>query len=280
MIVSPQAREVMQVRDVAAGLSMSTAAGWNQTLTDWQLLLRLRRCFVLRDAGGVIIATSPVLPYPSSFGWIGMVLVHALFRDRAFAARLLQRAIDYLRLTGLTPMLDATPAGRSVYQRMRSADIEGVIRWRREPGEVRPRDGLVASPPAVVPASDDLAFGADRKAVLSALAQRAKGAVLRHGEAYAVRRRGRVAAHVGQAVCAEPGCVPALLDAAITGVAGPIIIDVPDRSLAAADHAAAAGFVPERMLTRMGWGDPFHSACPKTWGRSLDPNLAQGDASA
>ena len=72
--------------------------------------------FAVRD-GGRLVATALALPYPPAFGWVSMVLVHAPYRRRGLATRLVERATAALEGAGLLPVLDATPAGAEVYGR-------------------------------------------------------------------------------------------------------------------------------------------------------------------
>src|SRR5690606_18597512 len=77
-----------------------------------------------------VVASSMILPYPPRFGWIGMVLVHGPFRRRGLATRLLHRAIAELEQAGLAPMLDATPAGKAVYDALGFKPLFELQRWR------------------------------------------------------------------------------------------------------------------------------------------------------
>ena len=77
--------------DLDGALALSAEAGWNQVAADWRLMLRLGSGFAVRDDGRVV-ATALALPYPPAFGWVSMVLVHAPYRRRGLATRLVERA--------------------------------------------------------------------------------------------------------------------------------------------------------------------------------------------
>src|SRR5258708_14904841 len=62
-----------------------------------------------------VVGTAAWLPYGGRCAWISMVLVTAAQRRRGLATRLLQRCITDATAAGLVPVLDATPAGRTVY---------------------------------------------------------------------------------------------------------------------------------------------------------------------
>ena len=102
-------------RDLAAALTLSAEAGWNQTAADWQIFLDLGSAVGIIGAGGRLIATAATLPHANRFAWISMVLVTAAQQRKGLARWLLRDCIERLTSRQLVPVLDATPAGRSVY---------------------------------------------------------------------------------------------------------------------------------------------------------------------
>ena len=252
--------------DVSAGVALSDEAGWDQTAEDWALMIRLGRAFAVAGAESRLVATGLALPYPPAFGWISMVLVHGPYRRLGLATRLLERSIDELRNRGLVPFLDATPAGRPVYERMGFRPIEALTRWRGQGGGPAP-----ASLPPVSPGGlpslaelDHAAFGADRSAVLADLHGR-PGAVSRHDPeagGFLLTRLGRTATHVGPVVARETETALRLLESGLAAIPGPVVIDVPDREADVAALLAGRDFRPERPYVRM----------------ALDRNAGFGDA--
>jgi len=241
--------------DCAAALLLSMEAGWNQTLQDWRTLLQLGRGFGVRDGDAKLIATAIALPHAPDFGWIGMVLVTTQYRGRGLATKLLQRTIEHLMGLGLVPMLDATPAGRPVYERLGFMEIEGISRWRRaapSSGSV-PDVSLELSP--LLPL-DSEAFGADRSALLAGLVAVPGSRLIvdpeRHG--YAICRRGRTATHIGPVVAPDASSQARLLETALIQAGGPVIVDVPNPATALRASLSRAGLVIERPLTRMALG--------------------------
>src|ERR1700722_13617954 len=101
--------------DLAAALSLSTEAGWNQIAADWQIFLDLGSAVGIVGADGRLIATAATLPHAGRFAWISMVLVTAAQRRQGLARWLLRDCIERLTNRQLVPVLDATPAGRTVY---------------------------------------------------------------------------------------------------------------------------------------------------------------------
>src|SRR5262249_34108436 len=126
----PVAIEVLGPEAELADLEALVAeASWNQNAADWRTFLHLGTVYGVRVAdrgpaagptgeGGAprrIIATAATLPHGGRFAWISMVLVAGAFRRRGLASRLIRRCIDDLNAAALVPVLDATPAGRTVY---------------------------------------------------------------------------------------------------------------------------------------------------------------------
>ena len=163
-------------------------------------------------AGGVV-ATALALPYPPAFGWVSMVLVHAPYRRRGLATRLVERAMAALTGAGLLPVLDATPAGRG-----------GVrphgLPARREPAALarhgrrrRVRRAGSRPSPTRVRDLDRAAFGADRGAVLADLSARPApvAALAAGGDGYLLSRAGRTATQLGPLVARDATTAVALL---------------------------------------------------------------------
>src|SRR5688572_11538652 len=106
--------------DTDAMLRLCAAAGWNQTPADVRRLLTLGPggCFAAWDAGRVV-GTATTTPYGAELAWVGMVLVDPAYRRRGVATALMGAALDHLRRRGVTTVkLDATPAGRMLYERL------------------------------------------------------------------------------------------------------------------------------------------------------------------
>jgi ribosomal protein S18 acetylase RimI-like enzyme len=257
--------------DLAGAQSLVAQAGWNQTAADWRIFLELGEALAVRDSSGRLAATAALLPYPSGFGWISMVLVDRAFRRRGIATRLLRRCIEGLRAAGMVPVLDATPAGREVYQPLGFRDGWPITRWRRSalatvPSErnVRP---LQDRDWRAVLALDAQAFGCDRAALLERLRKRSSGfacVLEREGRlcGFLLGREGRVATQLGP-IIAEDGAGAAVLAGwASSRLAPPVIVDALDRHDEFARWLGAHGFGKERPYTRMAlarddlFGDP------------------------
>lgn len=249
--------------DAAAACGLSTEAGWNQTIEDWQLMLAAGEARGQLTPSGGLVATALILPYGDRIGWIAMVLTTERFRRRGLATANLEWAILRCDARGLIAGLDATPAGREVYRPLGFIDL-----WRLQ--RLRAATAAIVEPPVrkavirpmrtgdlpEVTALDALAFGAARDALLAHLhgglpsrawiaevAQRITGFVL--------ARPGRATFHLGPLVAPDADVATALAGHALRGIAGPVSIDVPDRQSRFRERLTAAGFAPVRPFTRM-----------------------------
>ncbi|HEY5633504.1 MAG TPA: GNAT family N-acetyltransferase [Burkholderiaceae bacterium] len=275
-------RVVLDEDDVPGALALSDASGWNQTAEDWLQFLRHGRVLGVRSALGEIVATGAALPYDASQGWISMVLVTPAWRHRGLATELLNDCVSQLRARGITPVLDATPAGEQVYRRLGFAGGLGFERWEA---------GLGSGPSAAVPARAAPGPGAagsarglasaqqaarragiediDAFAALDAGASRIARRFLLEsflsrrdtrawmsgdGEGFVIARAGRRATQVGPLVAADEAAATALLDTALAHVVGPVFIDVPTRWQALSHWLDQRGFRRQRSFLRMALG--------------------------
>src|SRR3954471_6892507 len=126
------------------GLALSSEAHWNQNEADWRFFLTEGTVFGIRDGDGRLVGTAALLPYSHGNAWISMVLVAESWRRRGLATKLVDACLERAAAQGLTPWLDATPAGATVYgplgfkpvlelRRLRFAD-SGAARRRVEIG--------------------------------------------------------------------------------------------------------------------------------------------------
>ncbi|MDT3677225.1 MAG: GNAT family N-acetyltransferase [Burkholderiaceae bacterium] len=272
--------------DLPGALKLTRAASWNQNEADWRMMLELGRGWGIDtngdDARSSLVASIVVLPYGDAFAWISMVLVAPEFRGRGYAQRLLRHALGALARRGMGGVLDATPAGHPVYRQ------EGFVdSWRfrrflrdaaptsadraaptntRQANATRAGDDSAPSNAAVralqkrdwpqISMLDRSAFGGDRSALLRRLAARlprAAHVAEREGRlaGFVLGRDGHEAQQIGPLVCDDPVLVPALLDAALSSIEGPIYLDAADHHGPLLDALAERGFAEQRPFTRM-----------------------------
>lgn len=255
----------LEARHLPGCLALSASARWNQNEADWRLMLAIGRGWGIELADGTLAASTLVLPY-GDFAWVSMVLVLPGHRRKGYASRLLRMALDDLKGRALTPILDATPAGRAVYVQEGFHDTWGFRRFElraplaapaRSPG-VRPlRD---ADWPRVLEL-DARAFGASRAPLLRGLAARLPAAALvAEGdgvlEGFLLGREGREACQLGPLVARSAQAARALLGAGLAAVPAPLYLDIVDREPGLTAWLESLGFAFQRPFTRMVHGAP------------------------
>ncbi len=256
----PMNLRTMTSDDIAAGMRLKSLAGWNQTLADWRCFLESspRGCFAA-EVEGKVVGTAATIVYEQRFAWIGMVLVDPEFRGRGIGTRLLEKTIEYLDAIGIRTMkLDATPAGRPIYQKLGFVDEYEIERWRLK--RPRPQAAATPAPQAFADAVlqlDREVFGADRSPLLRSLASENPDfamATERNGEidGYTFGRRGTLADHLGPWMARDEKTAAGLLDEFL-GRAGreTVFVDALKDRRFAGELLLARGFQVSRPLTRM-----------------------------
>jgi GNAT superfamily N-acetyltransferase len=253
--------------DAAAALPLSAEAGWNQTEDDWRIFLARGHTFGIRRQG-VLVATAAALPY-DGFGFVGMVLTTAAWRHHGFATRLLACAVAALTDADQTAVLDATPAGRPVYERQGFLPIDALERWA---GEATGTLHAILAPAAAVADLDALAFGARREFLLVDFLRRPGTIALIEQGGCALARNGSRATQIGPIVATHEAQALALLQRLLDRVRGPVFLDVPLRWTGLGEWLGRQGFRHQRPFTRMAlhharpFGDParlFAAAGPE-----------------
>ena len=238
-------------------LALSRAANWNQNEADWRLMLTFGHGWGITVAG-TLAASTLVLPF-ERFAWISMVLVLPEHRRKGYATRLLRVAIPDLEKRGLTPVLDATPAGREVYRLEGFRDTWGFKRYAfREKGSgtffrvaTRSLRKKGPDPFSGVLELDRKAFGASREAVLRDLARRLPQAALFQESGFLLGREGREALQLGPLVARDEATAIELLERGLSAVEPPLYVDLVDHAPRLRQWLEAMGFVVQRPFTRM-----------------------------
>jgi GNAT superfamily N-acetyltransferase len=241
-------------------------AGWNQVAADWRIFLDFGTVYAVRNSAGRVIATAATLSYGGQFAWISMVLVAGAYRRQGLARRLMARCIDDLTAAGVVPVLDATPAGRTVYLALGFEDAWG---YHRLTGSGVGRGAVLPPAPAGIEIQqindaifgelcryDAAVFGADRSGVLARLRGRVPGAdlvALRRGRVCGLLlgRDGRTSRQLGPLVAEDAPIARALLARGLAAVEGPVYIDLADAKASVRAWLTDRGFTAQRPLTRM-----------------------------
>lgn len=263
----------MTEADLADGLRLSRASGWNQTLEDWRLLLALGPgLFRVGVECGRVVAAGGAVRYGDALAWICMILVGPESRGRGLGTRVfdevLRRCEAELRAGRLRAVgLDATPAGRGIYLQHGFLDGPGLVRMRVEAtGRADPPEGVV---PLEAPTLDRIlegdrqVFGADRGSVLRwAFDSAPELAWTTRRGAYCFGRRGDHSDQLGPIVAEDRQSAIALARACLSlPRRRPLILDARSEPgwLAALSEL---GFREQRRFTRMYLGEARPAARP------------------
>jgi len=271
-----QGIERLQIRllteaDVPAAMKLKESAGWNQTENDWRCLLELEPagCFAA-ELNGELVGTTTTTTYEEELAWIGMVLVQPERQRQGIATRLMTTALEYLKNKVATVKLDATPAGKFVYEGF-GFKAEGLIeRWTRNAdlhhggcGDGRILDSETLRE---LIALDSAVFKANRSKLIELLAANScAGPVVKRAEdgalsGYVFSRKGSKADYVGPFVSQDASQVGPLLDQLLAKMTGSsLYFDFNTSCICDPAVLAERGFRKERELIRMHYGAPSAS---------------------
>ncbi len=240
-------------RHLAGCLALSKAANWNQNEADWRLMLATGHGWGVTLPDGTLAASTLVLPY-ETFAWISMVLVLPEHRRKGYATRLLRTALADLKERRLTPVLDATPAGREVYRQEGFRDTWTFKRLQLGKGvrTLFPKKGPdCALAWEEILRLDREAFGASRERLLRDLATRLPRAAFFAEDGFVLGREGREALQVGPLVARDEDTAIGLLSQALRAIAPPLYLDVVDHAPRLQEWLTEQGFEFQRPFTRM-----------------------------
>ena len=255
---------LLRESDLPAALRLKELAQWNQTENDWLRLLRLEPngcfCATIKDN---VVATTTTTTYQRELAWVGMVLVDPEYRQRGIATKLMKVATDYLLKARVeTIKLDATPAGRLVYEHLGFQEESLIERWEgvagSPPVERSPLDATVTSEALDL---DRHAFGADRAKLIGMLFDESSvEQVVAKDSAgrltgYALARCGTAATYVGPLVANDPNTAAFLLDGLLIQMPDQhVYIDLNTKFEEGRGILTDRGFAKQRDLIRMSYG--------------------------
>lgn len=254
--------------DLEGAHRLSKAAGWNQTLQDWRraILYQPDGCFAAM-CDDRLVGTVTTTSYGTALAWIGMMLVDDEYRRQGIGRALMRRAIDFLQDTGVVSIrLDATPAGRPLYEQLGFVAEWTFHRWQGigpaaivnagqsdassddEDTADRPTENLFA-----VPEFDLEAFGCDRSAWLAATAKDALHLV-QQDDGFGLLRAGERADYLGPVAAVSDVVGTSIVTSLLNRSQRPVFWDIPAGNEHSLMLATALGFQPARELTRMRLG--------------------------
>jgi predicted N-acetyltransferase YhbS len=267
--------------DVPAAVRLKDQVGWNQTAADWEFLLRAspEGCFAAQCEGRVV-GTAATIVYQDQVAWVGMVVVDPAHRGQGIGTSLLERAIRYLddRRTP-TAKLDATPHGKPLYEKFGFVAEYPIERWMLARSLARPAPRQPLEDIEDVLSLDREAFGADRSALLRALARRAPHLTLAQREeqrvvGYAFGRRGSRADQLGPWMARSAAVAAALLDEFLNRSGRELVfVDCLVQNPWPLPLLKTRGFELSRPLTRMVRGPNTRPGRPELLGAILGPEF-------
>jgi ribosomal protein S18 acetylase RimI-like enzyme len=261
---------VMLEEDLVAGERLCRVAGWNQGRADWTFFLQTtpNGCFVAQ-CGQDVVGTVTTINYGGQVGWVAMVLVDPDVRGQGIGGLLLQTALRSLESCA-SVKLDATPAGKRVYDKLGFVDEYTLSRMTvfalTGPIEVPP----VATRPmraedlSSVVRADSAAFGVERRTVIEWLWRMAPEyawvAEDRQGvTGFCLGRHGQNFEHIGPVTAGDLDSAKSLLACALHGMRRQsIMLDVPQSRPSWQHWLESLGFREERPFIRMYCGPNHH----------------------
>jgi predicted N-acetyltransferase YhbS len=255
--------------DLEAALSLSTAAGWNQSLADWRRMFFLEPhgCLVAEQHGHVV-GTTLCCTF-DRVAWLAMVIVDQAFRCRGIGRRLVEAGLHYAEQQGAqTVRLDATRLGEAVYRqlkfepqsefiRMAGTVASDVVHEQIADFQISLADS--AKLPTLLQ-QDFFATQTDRSKLLRRLFQEwapsfANSLTVTSSEknvaGFLGSRRGRLAVQLGPCVGSEPAAIALLQNGLRSSAGQSVIVDIPADAATLLSVAQRFGLTEQRRLLRM-----------------------------
>ena len=274
----------LRSEELPSALVLSAGEGWNQTAADWRRMIGLEPagCFAARE-GDRLVGTVTTTTYGDALAGIGMMVVHPDFRRQGIGAALMRLALNHLRERGIaTVKLDATPAGRPLYE---SLGFVGEVEMERWQGVVVA--GCGADPMCPDRESlrdpfelDRAAYGVDRSRLLERLVAEGVGEPLvagsERGDAsgYALARPGRAATYIGPVIGDDSRSIGRLAEGMLARFAGQeVCLDRHRGGHLEPELLAQRGLTLRRSLCRMYHGARLDAGTARSIGASAGPEF-------
>ncbi|UCI18941.1 GNAT family N-acetyltransferase [Mesorhizobium sp. B2-1-8] len=177
---------------IEGAVALSRQENWPHRPQDWQMALQLSSGAVALGDHGQVTGTILVTPYGDECAMINMVIVDRNVRGKGLGRRLMEQAFALAEDRPLR--LVATREGMPLYERLGFVPSGTVVQHQGHVAELDAPAGVEAAATVDLPeikAMDRDAYGADREALIDALAERGEFAVVRRNgaiEAYAAIR--------------------------------------------------------------------------------------------
>jgi GNAT superfamily N-acetyltransferase len=267
------ALRAMTTEDIAGGLRLCRASGWNQLEEDWRLFIDSPGSGgLLIERAGTVLGTAAYMRY-DALAWIAMMLVDPAERRAGLGAQLLTEALAALADAACVG-LDATPAGEPLYRRFGFVGDYSLVRTKAVIARARFPDPaglarrMLQSDLAAVCRRDREVFGADRGRLLEALFLRAPECAWVVADetgvkGYTFGRPGCLYHQLGPVVALDAATARDLVTRCLSPLSGRLFaIDVPLLDGEWLDFLKSAGFAEERRFVRMFLRGHVHPGIP------------------
>jgi GNAT superfamily N-acetyltransferase len=263
----------MAADDIAGGLRLCRASGWNQLEEDWHVFVDSPDSgALLIERGGNVLGTAAYVRY-DALAWVAMMLVDPAERGAGLGGQLLAKALDALAEAPCVG-LDATPAGEPLYRRFdfvgdySLARTKATIDSSRFPEPTGRARRMIAGDLEAVCRRDRDVFGADRSRLLAAVFDRAPECAWVACDAagvtgYTFGRPGYLYHQLGPVVAADAATARDMVTRCLSQLGGrAFAIDAPLLDAAWLDFLKSVGFVEERRFLRMFLRGHVHPGIP------------------
>ncbi|MEO9893474.1 GNAT family N-acetyltransferase [Aurantibacter sp.] len=254
----------MEESDISGAMHLVLAENWNQTKEDWQMFLNINSnlCLVALYKSEVI-GTVTAINYRNEVAWIGMMLVTKSFRGIGISKRLLNTIIERLS-DCLSIKLDATPAGKPVYNKLGFQEEFSLNRMvvTKFKGATNINKSAAFWPISVDEIEDIVSldlkiFGSDRSELINSLIKRNSDKTWcvvknEHVVGYVLGRPGLNYFQIGPLIAETVDDAIQLIEIILNQYIGEsIVIDILQDKLEFKKHLISLGFSEQRSFMRM-----------------------------
>ncbi|HZJ61158.1 MAG TPA: GNAT family N-acetyltransferase [Chitinophagaceae bacterium] len=254
----------MQPGDIVYAMKLSNAEGWNQTENDWKLLIESpQNVCLVAEYNKKIIGTTTAMNYANQIAWIGMVLVAKESRGQGVSKLLLTNILKKLE-SFESIKLDATPAGKQVYQKFDFKDeylitrvVTGSMTNLSFEDDTTLAESIRLKDIEEIVALDEHVFGTNRRQLIESLINRYphKAWLLKRNNSiagFALGRDGNKYHHVGPVCGSTINDVKMLIRRALKElIYQPVVIDVLSEKEDLISWLHSIGFTMQRHFVRM-----------------------------
>ena len=254
----------MRPGDIVYAMKLSNAEGWNQTENDWKLLIESpQNVCLVAEYNKKIIGTTTAMNYANQIAWIGMVLVAKESRGQGVSKLLLTNILKKLE-SFESIKLDATPAGKQVYQKFDFKDeylitrvVTGSMKNLSFEDDTTLAESIRLKDIEEIVALDEHVFGTNRRQLIESLINRYphKAWLLKRNNSiagFALGRDGNKYHHVGPVFGSSLNDVKMLIRRALKELINqPVVIDVLSEKEDLISWLSSIGFTMQRHFIRM-----------------------------